>query len=139
MSEIARIGVVGAGQMGNGIAHVCALAGYDVHLNDISEDALSAGMKTIEANMTRQVSRDMISHEDMSKAMSRIHTSTSLDGFGDVNLAIEAATEKREIKEGIFKSLCDAVPANAYLATNTSSISITRISLNSASPSPGWP
>ncbi|HIG22449.1 3-hydroxybutyryl-CoA dehydrogenase [Henriciella sp.] len=134
MSEIARIGVVGAGQMGNGIAHVCALAGYDVHLNDISEDALSAGMKTIEANMTRQVSRDMISHEDMSKAMSRIHTSTSLDGFSDVHLAIEAATEKREIKEGIFKSLCDAVPANAYLATNTSSISITRLAATTDRP-----
>ena len=134
MTEIARIGVVGAGQMGNGIAHVCALAGYDVQLNDISENALSAGMQTIEANMTRQVSRDMISHEDMSKAMSRIHTSTSLGGFGDVNLAIEAATEKREIKESIFKSLCDAVPANAYLATNTSSISITRLAATTDRP-----
>ncbi|RIJ31666.1 3-hydroxybutyryl-CoA dehydrogenase [Henriciella algicola] len=134
MSEIARIGVVGAGQMGNGIAHVCALAGYDVHLNDISEDALSAGMQTIEANMTRQVSRDVISHEDMTKAMSRIHTSTSLDGFSDVHLAIEAATEKREIKESIFKSLCDAVPANAYLATNTSSISITRLAATTDRP-----
>lgn len=134
MTEIARIGVVGAGQMGNGIAHVCALAGYDVQLNDISEDALSAGIQTIEANMTRQVSRDMISHEDMSKAMSRIHTSTSLDGFGDVNLAIEAATEKREIKESIFKSLCEAVPANAYLATNTSSISITRLAATTDRP-----
>ena len=134
MTEIARIGVVGAGQMGNGIAHVCALAGYDVQLNDISEDALSAGMQTIEATMTRQVSRDMISHEDMSKAMSRIHTSTSLGGFGDVNLAIEAATEKREIKESIFKSLCDAVPANAYLATNTSSISITRLAATTDRP-----
>jgi 3-hydroxybutyryl-CoA dehydrogenase len=134
MSEIARIGVVGAGQMGNGIAHVCALAGYDVHLNDISEDALSAGMQTIEANMTRQVSRDVISHEDMTKAMSRIQTSTSLDGFSDVHLAIEAATEKREIKESIFKSLCDAVPANAYLATNTSSISITRLAATTDRP-----
>lgn len=134
MSEIARIGVVGAGQMGNGIAHVCALAGYDVHLNDISEDALSAGMQTIEANMTRQVSRDVISHEDMTKAMSRIHTSTSLDGFSDVHLAIEAATEKREIKESIFKSLCDAVPASAYLATNTSSISITRLAATTDRP-----
>ncbi|RIJ24262.1 3-hydroxybutyryl-CoA dehydrogenase [Henriciella barbarensis] len=134
MTEIARIGVVGAGQMGNGIAHVCALAGYEVQLNDISEDALSAGMQTIEANMTRQVSRDMISHEEMSGAMSRIHTSTSLEGFGDVNLALEAATEKREIKESIFKSLCEAVPADAYLATNTSSISITRLAATTDRP-----
>jgi|TARA_B100000678_G_scaffold45269_1_gene35063 3-hydroxybutyryl-CoA dehydrogenase len=120
--------------MGNGIAHVCALAGYDVHLNDISDEALAKGMETIEANMTRQVSRDMISHDEMSKALSRIKTSTKLDGFDSVDLAIEAATEKREVKEAIFKTLCDAVPASTYLATNTSSISITRLAATTDRP-----
>lgn len=134
MSEIRRVGVVGAGQMGNGIAHVCALAGYDVHLNDISDEALAKGMETIEANMTRQVSRDMISHDEMSKALARIKTSTKLDGFDSVDLAIEAATEKREVKEAIFKTLCDAVPASTYLATNTSSISITRLAATTDRP-----
>jgi len=134
MSEIRRVGVVGAGQMGNGIAHVCALAGYDVHLNDISDEALAKGMETIEANMTRQVSRDMISHDEMSKALARIKMSTKLDGFDSVDLAIEAATEKREVKEAIFKTLCDAVPASTYLATNTSSISITRLAATTDRP-----
>ena len=134
MSEIRRVGVVGAGQMGNGIAHVCALAGYDVHLNDISDEALKKGMETIESNMTRQVSRDLISHDEMSKAIGRIKTSTSLDGFADVDLAIEAATEKREVKEEIFKSVCAAVPASTYLATNTSSISITRLAATTDRP-----
>ena len=134
MSEIRRVGVVGAGQMGNGIAHVCALAGYDVHLNDISDEALEKGMETIESNMTRQVSRDLISHEENSKAIGRIKTSTSLDGFADVDLAIEAATEKREVKEEIFKSVCAAVPASTYLATNTSSISITRLAATTDRP-----
>ena len=134
MSNIGTIGVVGAGQMGNGIAHVCALAGYNVFLNDISDDALEKGMQTIESNMTRQVSRSLISPDDMTAAIKRIQTGTSLDAFSKVDLAIEAATEKREIKEAIFKSLCDVVPQTAYLATNTSSISITRLAATTDRP-----
>ena len=134
MSNIGTVGVVGAGQMGNGIAHVCALAGYDVFLNDVAEEALEQGMKTIEANMTRQVSRSMISPDDMTTAMKRIRPGTSLEPFGDVDLAIEAATEKREVKEAIFKSLCDVVPKRTYLATNTSSISITRLAATTDRP-----
>lgn len=134
MGKIEAVGVVGAGQMGNGIAHVCALAGYDVHLNDVSDEALAKGIDTIEKNMTRQVGRSLVSPDDMSAAMARIKPSTSLDGFGSVNLAIEAATEKREIKEAIFKSLCEVVPAEAYLATNTSSISITRLAATTDRP-----
>lgn len=132
--DITSIGIVGAGQMGNGIAHVCALAGYDVRLNDVSDEALEKGMQTIEANMARQVSRSMISHEDMSTAMKRIVPDSSLEPFAGVNLAIEAATEKREVKEAIFKSLCDVVPPEAYLATNTSSISITRLAATTDRP-----
>lgn len=134
MGKIGTVGVVGAGQMGNGIAHVCALSGYDVELNDISDEALSRGMDTIEANMARQVSRNMITPDAMTTAMKRIHPSSNLERFGTVDLAIEAATEKREVKEAIFKSICEAVPANAYLATNTSSISITRLAATTDRP-----
>lgn len=134
LSKISTVGVIGAGQMGNGIAHVCALAGYDVHLNDISDEALAKGLQTIEANMTRQVSRNMITPDDMTAALKRIHPDTTLAKFSTVDLAIEAATEKREVKEAIFKTICEAVPATAYLATNTSSISITRLAATTDRP-----
>lgn len=134
MGEVSTIGIVGAGQMGNGIAHVCALAGFDVRLNDISDEALARGLETIEANMARQVSRDMITPDEMKGALKRIQAGASLDHFSNVDLAIEAATEKREIKEDIFRALCAAVPASAYLATNTSSISITRLAATTDRP-----
>ncbi|MEE2877544.1 MAG: 3-hydroxybutyryl-CoA dehydrogenase [Pseudomonadota bacterium] len=134
MSNIGTVGVVGAGQMGNGIAHVCALAGYNVFLNDVSEDALERGIKTIGSNMTRQVSRSMITPDDMTAAMKRIVPSTSLDNFVKADLAIEAATENREVKEAIFRSLCGVVSEKAYLATNTSSISITRLAATTDRP-----
>jgi 3-hydroxybutyryl-CoA dehydrogenase len=134
LGKIETIGVIGAGQMGNGIAHVCALAGYDVKLNDISDEALGKGLETIEANMARQVARNMISPDAMTAAIKRIKASTGLEPFNGVDLAIEAATEKREVKEAIFKTLCDAVPASTYLATNTSSISITRLAATTDRP-----
>ena len=127
MTEIKRVGIVGAGQMGNGIAHVCALAGYDVALNDVSDDALEAGRASIEKNMQRQVSKEIISADDMAAAQERITYSSGLAAFTDADLVIEAATENRELKEKIFKSLLDVVPERAVLATNTSSISITRL------------
>lgn len=134
MTDIKTIGVVGAGQMGNGIAHVCALAGYDVLMNDISQDALDKGIATIEKNMTRQVSRDMISVDEIKAAQARIQTSTDSARFDVVDLAIEAATENREIKEKIFAGLCKVVPAHAILATNTSSISVTRLASTTDRP-----
>lgn len=127
MAAIKTIGVIGAGQMGNGIAHVCALAGYDVVLNDISQDALNSGLATIEKNMTRQVARNLISPDNMTDGLARIMLSKSLDPLANVDIAIEAATENREVKEAIFRTLCKAVPARAILATNTSSISVTRL------------
>ena len=127
MAEIKRVGIVGAGQMGNGIAHVCALAGYDVALNDISEEALDNGKASIEKNMSRQVSKDIISSDDMQTAIDRITFSTGMAAFTDADLVIEAATENRELKEKIFKSLLEVVPERTILATNTSSISITRL------------
>ena len=134
MTSIKTVGVVGAGQMGNGIAHVCALAGYDVLLNDISQEALEKGVATIEKNMVRQVTRELITHEDMEKALGRISTTTSLSPFAEADLAIEAATEQREIKEKIFSALCNVVPERTFLATNTSSISVTRLASTTDRP-----
>lgn len=127
MTEIRTVGVIGAGQMGNGIAHVSALAGYNVVLSDVSEAALKAGMETIERNMSRQVAREMITLDQMQAAIGRIRPSASVKAHEASDLIIEAATEKREVKEQIFRALCEVVPAHALLATNTSSISITRL------------
>jgi len=134
MTDIKRVGIVGAGQMGNGIAHVCALAGYDVALNDISEDALAGAKVSIEKNMTRQVSKEAITPDEMQTAMGRITFSTGMAAFTDADLVIEAATENRELKEKIFQSLLDVVPARTYLASNTSSISITRLASKTDRP-----
>jgi 3-hydroxybutyryl-CoA dehydrogenase len=127
MADIRTVGVIGAGQMGNGIAHVSALAGYDVVLTDVSEAALAKGMATIEVNMARQVARQLITPDELQAALKRIRPSADIKAHGVSDLVIEAATEKRELKEQIFRSVCEAVPPHAYLATNTSSISITRL------------
>ena len=127
MTGIRTIGVVGAGQMGNGIAHVCALAGYDVLLNDVSPERLEAGIKTIQRNMDRQVHREMITAEQRDAGMKRLRPVTALKDFGDVDFAIEAATEKEDVKKRIFDQLCPVMRKTAMLASNTSSISITRL------------
>jgi 3-hydroxybutyryl-CoA dehydrogenase len=127
MAELKTVGVIGAGQMGNGIAHVAALAGYDVIMTDISDEALAKGVTTIEGNMRRQVMRDMITEDAMKSGLKRIRTSSSIKAHEDADIVIEAATEKREVKEQIFRSICEIVPAHTYLATNTSSISVTRL------------
>ncbi len=127
MVDIQKIGVVGAGQMGNGIAHVCAIAGYDVILNDISEDALERALETIRKNLDRQASRDQIDAGQIEPALARIRTTTQIGEFSDADLVIEAATEDRGLKEKIFLGLCDVISDTAFLATNTSSISVTRL------------
>ena len=127
MTELKTIGVIGAGQMGNGIAHGSALAGYNVVLSDISEESLANGMQAIERNMARQVSRGQFEPDAMTSALARIKPTTVLKDHEAANLVIEAATERREVKEQIFKSLCEIVPSDTFLATNTSSISITRL------------
>ena len=134
MTELKKVGVVGAGQMGNGIAHVCALAGYDVAISDVSEESLQKATKTIEKNMVRQVSRELITQDEMTAAMRRISFSTQLSSFADVDLAIEAATEKEAVKVSIFEGLVQAVPKTAWLASNTSSISITRLASGTDRP-----
>ena len=134
MPAIKTIGVVGAGQMGNGIAHVCALSGYDVMMSDVSQAALDDGLATIERNLERQSARNMIADADVIEAKSRISITTDLSAFDQVDLAIEAATEDRLIKERIFGQLCDVVPAHTILATNTSSISVTRLASTTDRP-----
>jgi 3-hydroxybutyryl-CoA dehydrogenase len=124
---IRKIGVIGAGQMGNGIAHVAALAGMDVLLNDVSGDRINAGLATINGNLARQVQRKLIAEEDRQGALKRIAPAETLDKLGDCDLVIESASEKEDIKRKIFSDLCPHLKAEAIVGTNTSSISITRL------------
>ncbi|MFT3810868.1 MAG: 3-hydroxybutyryl-CoA dehydrogenase [Micropepsaceae bacterium] len=133
-NTLKSVGIIGAGQMGNGIAHVIALGGYDVVLNDLSEDRLTAAIEEIKVNMTRQASRGQISGDDMDKALKRITTSTDLAALKDVDLAIEAATEDEQVKRKIFAALCPLLRPDALVATNTSSISITRLAASTDRP-----
>jgi 3-hydroxybutyryl-CoA dehydrogenase len=125
--EIKTIGVIGAGQMGNGIAHVCALAGFDVLLTDVSEAQTQAALETIDGNLDRQVARDKITEEVKQAALARISTGTGYDLFGDCQLVIEAATENEELKKEIFRAVCPLLGPETILCSNTSSISITRL------------
>ncbi|MEW5728341.1 MAG: 3-hydroxybutyryl-CoA dehydrogenase [Pseudomonadota bacterium] len=127
MAAIQKIGVIGAGQMGNGIAHVCAVAGFDVVLLDISEEQLKKALATIDKNLTRQVSKGKIAETDKTAALGRIKTTTAYADFGESDLVIEAATEDEQVKRKIFAQLCPALKPEAYIASNTSSISITRL------------
>lgn len=124
---IKTVGIVGAGQMGNGIAHVFALAGYHVLLSDINADALDNALKVIENNLARQASKDTITNEEASTALGLIRTSTNMNDFANVDLAIEAATENEEVKKAIFRELSTIMKPGTIMATNTSSISVTRL------------
>jgi 3-hydroxybutyryl-CoA dehydrogenase len=125
--SVHKIGVIGAGQMGNGIAHVCALSGFNVLLNDIAADRITEGLATISGNLARQVSRQRISDEQRQAAIKRISPATTLDELGDCDLVIESATEQEEIKRRIFTALCPVLKPEAIVGSNTSSISITRL------------
>ena len=125
--EIKKIGVIGAGQMGAGIAHVGALSGFEMILNDISEDRLHAGLATINGNLARQVSKDQLGEEQRKEALSRISASSDYADLRTCDLVIEAATENEELKRKIFAKLCPVLNPEAILASNTSSISITRL------------
>jgi 3-hydroxybutyryl-CoA dehydrogenase len=132
--NIERVGIVGAGQMGNGIAHVFALAGFEVTMTDISGDALDAAVALIDRNLTRQVGKDLISETDKTNAMKRIGTTETLTDLGQTDLIIEAATEREKVKTAIFQELVPHLKPDTILTSNTSSISITRLASTTDRP-----
>ena len=134
MVDIKTVGIVGAGQMGTGIAHVCALAGYQVMLNDLSRERIDAGVVMIERNLARQVSRGIIDDAAMKSALAHITVAESLPEVAQTDLVIEAATENETLKKQIFKSIEPHLGAGTLLASNTSSISITRLASNTDRP-----
>ena len=131
---IRKVGVIGAGQMGNGIAHVCALSGLHVLLNDIVAERISEGLATISGNLARQVSRQRITDDEREAALKRISPAKTLEDLGDCDLVIEAATEKEEVKRKIFAALCPSLKPETIVGTNTSSISITRLAASTDRP-----
>jgi len=132
--DIHKVGVIGAGQMGNGIAHVCALSGFSVLLNDIALDRVKSSLATINGNMARQVGKNLISEEDRKAALGRITPAEKLDALADCDLVIETAAEKEDVKVRIFAELCPVLKPEAILGTNTSSISITRLASTTDRP-----
>jgi len=131
---IQTVGIVGAGQMGGGIAHVFALAGYDVLMNDLAQDSLDKALTTIDRNLERQVSRGKVSPADKAAAMARIATTLDLTTLGPCDLIIEAATEQESVKQAIFAQLQGHLAPQTILASNTSSISITRLASRTDRP-----
>jgi 3-hydroxybutyryl-CoA dehydrogenase len=127
MTDIHRVGVIGAGQMGSGIAHVCALAGIAVTLNDVTDERISAGIAIIKGNMARQVAKKTITEDARAAALARIGSAERLEALADCDLVIEAATEKEDVKRKILAALSPLLKEGAIVATNTSSISITRL------------
>ncbi len=132
--EISSVGIVGAGQMGAGIAHVFALAGFDVLMTDVSQDALDKALATIERNIERQVARGKVAEADKAAAMRRIRTTRKLADLGQTDLVIEAATERETIKSAIFEDLVPHLKPHTILTSNTSSISITRLASRTDRP-----
>ena len=132
--EIKKVGVVCAGQMGNGIAHVCALAGFEVGLHDVSAGRIQAGLATINGNLARQVNSKRITEEQRKAAVALIRPAENVDQFADFDIVIESATENEQIKRKIFTQLCPILKPETILATNTSSISITRLAANTDRP-----
>ncbi len=133
-SDIRKVGVIGAGQMGSGIAHVSAVAGFDVVLNDISEERVQSGLATINGNLSRQVQKGALEDGARKAALDRIHGSADMDALADCDLVIEAAVENEEIKRKIFQQLTRNLKPDAVVASNTSSISITRLGASTGRP-----
>ncbi|MHA1179834.1 MAG: 3-hydroxybutyryl-CoA dehydrogenase [Alphaproteobacteria bacterium] len=131
---IKKVGVIGAGQMGSGIAHVIALGGYSVSLNDLRKEIVDDALAKIEKSMARQASKGVIKESDAKAALKRIGFVSSFDEFANCDLVIEAATEDEAIKRKIFAALCPKLPEGALIATNTSSISVTRLAATTDRP-----
>ena len=126
-ARVETVGVIGAGQMGNGIAHVCALAGLHVRLHDVNPDRIERGLATIDGNLARQAASGKITEADRKAALARIGAARGLEQLADQDLVIESATENETVKRKIFAELCPVLKPEAILATNTSSLSITRL------------
>ena len=127
VNPVRKVGIIGAGQMGSGIAHVVALHGYDVALHDIAKERVDAAIGQIDKNLTRQVASGKIGEDEKQQALARITYAETMAGFGDSDLVIEAATEDETVKRKIFVALCPYLKPDAIVSTNTSSISITRL------------
>jgi 3-hydroxybutyryl-CoA dehydrogenase len=134
MVAIKTVGVIGSGQMGNGIAHVAALAGFNVVLNDVSADRLKSAMATINGNLSRQVARKTITEDAHKRALDKITSSDTIEGLAACDLVIESAVEKEDIKRKIFHDVCAVLRPEAIIASNTSSISITRLAASTDRP-----
>ena len=132
--SIERVGIIGAGQMGGGIAHVCALSGYDVLIEDLNPDQLARAVGIIEKNLHRQAARGLIKDEAVGPALKRIRTTHNLDDMRDRDFVIEAATEDESVKRKIFQDLCPRLESKTLIATNTSSISVTRLAASTDRP-----
>ena len=132
--EIKKVGIIGAGQMGMGISHVCAISGLPIVLVDVSDDILSKAYATIERNLKRQAGRGLISDKDRDAALGLIATSTDFSALKDCDLVIEAATEDEDVKSQIYEKVCAVLPEDTFLTTNTSSISITRLAAKTDRP-----
>jgi 3-hydroxybutyryl-CoA dehydrogenase len=133
-TDIRKVGVIGAGQMGNGIAHVCALSGFSVLLNDVTAERIKSGLATINGNMARQVSKTLISEDERKAALDHIKPAETLEAMSDCDLVIETASEKEDVKLKIFSALCPVLRPDAIIGTNTSSISITRLASSTDRP-----
>ena len=131
---IKKVGVIGSGQMGHGIAQVAALAGLDVVLNDLSDERLKSAMATINGHLSRQVAKQTITEDARKNALARITSTETLEGLADCDLVIETAVEKEEVKRKIFHELCASLKPDAIVATNSSSISITRLAASTDRP-----
>jgi len=134
MSKIRTVGVIGAGQMGNGIAHVCALGGYDVLLNDADPARIDAAIDVIRKNLARQVHREVIKQADMDAALKRIKGAPKFDAFAPCDIIIESIVEQDDVKKKVFADLRSVLKPEAILASNTSSISITRLAATTDRP-----
>src|ERR1700722_11737279 len=131
---IKKVGVIGSGQMGNGIAHVAALAGFDVVLNDVSADRLKSGMATINGNLSRQVAKKVITEDIRKQALARMVLADSMDGLGDCDLVIESEGQKQYFKRRIFHDVCALLKPSSIFASNPPPISITRLAASTDRP-----
>ncbi|MBN9291065.1 MAG: 3-hydroxybutyryl-CoA dehydrogenase [Hyphomicrobium denitrificans] len=131
---ISKVGIIGAGQMGSGIAHVVALSGYNVAINDLKKEAFDKGLEAVSKNLARQIAKGSIQESERDQALERISFAPNLEAFGDCDLVIEAATEDEALKHKIFAALCPHLKPTAMLASNTSSISITRLAATTDRP-----